>query len=64
MCRCHHRKLAGRHITSNRLNRNIPVAKDHTRHRFDLDILHRCALDFGKFAHLILCKANVIHIAR
>ena len=63
MRRSHHRELAGRHIATDGLHRDILVAQNHAGKRLDLDILHRGALDFGEFADLILRKADIVHVA-
>ena len=64
MGRRHHGKLASWHITANRLHGDVFMAKDNAWHRLDLDILHRCTLNFRKFAHLCLGETNIFHITR
>ena len=63
MRRGHHWKFASRYIAANRLHRDVFMAKNDARHRLNLNILHRGALDFREFANLRLRKANILHIA-
>ena len=64
MRRCHHRKFAAWYVASNRLHGNVTMAQNDTRHCFNLDIGHGCALSLGKVADLFLCKFDIFHIAR
>ena len=63
MGRCHHREFPAWYITSNRLHGNVTVAQNDTRHCFNLDIGHGCALGLGKVTDLFLRKFDILHIA-
>ena len=40
------------------------MAQNHTWHRLNFDVSHRCALGFRKFTNLVMRKFNIFHIAR
>jgi hypothetical protein len=58
-----HRIAPARHITADRIHRNVPMAKDDARQRLDLEVVHRFALLLGEVAHLCLRKLDVIEVA-
>ena len=58
-----HWKLAAGNVAADRLHGDVFVAKDHTGHRFDLDIEHAVALGLGEIAHLFLGELQVGHVA-
>ena len=64
MRRCHHREFSAWYVASNRLHGNVAVSQNDTRHCFNLDIGHGCALGLGKVADLFLRKFDILHIAR
>ncbi len=56
MRRGDHRIAPARHIAADAADRDVAMAEHDAGQRLDLDIAHRCALDLGEVADLLLAR--------
>ena len=63
MRRRHHRIAPARHVTADRIHRNVAVPEHHAGQRLDVEIAQRFLLLLGEVAHLRLGELDVVEIA-
>src|SRR5262249_10270946 len=63
VCRCDHRIAPARHVTADRIHRDMTMAEHDARQRLDLEVVHRFALLLGEVAYLRLRELNVLEVA-
>jgi hypothetical protein len=63
MRRGQQRIFPARHITADRIDRDILVPEHDARQSLHFDIFHRIALVLGEIAHLLLRKLDVVDVS-